>query len=143
MVWIFDATVFIDALYICSVPHFGFMMGVQLPLLPSNQGLRAMELCALVVSDVINSKGEVRDILRLTSDKTKGKKHRDLPLINSKVRATISAYMPLIWVSDHKAPLFKTQRGNKFTPNSMQQMIRQLFKNAGFDGRYAWLAGLL
>ena len=100
-------------------------------------GLRAKELASLNLGDVINSTGEVRDILRLTSEKTKGERHRDIPLTNKQVRLAIQVFITHHWLKETHSALFKTQRLNRFTPNSMQQRIGRLLREAGFDGKYS------
>lgn len=104
-------------------------------------GLRVKEIASLNIEDVLDSGGNVRTLLRLTSDKTKGKKHRDLPLGNEKLRKQLRIYLSLIDTSKPDAPLFTTQRRNRFSPNSLQQAMKRMFVDAGLDGKYSSHSG--
>jgi len=101
--------------------------------------LRAKELASLLVTDVIDGNGNIRDTLRLKASYTKGNKHRDLPVTNSKLRKILKLWITYRQKTDgilfnHNAPLFKSQKGDKFSANSMCIMINNLYKNNGFDG---------
>jgi integrase/recombinase XerD len=103
-------------------------------------GLRAKELASLNIGDVVDDKGNVRDVLRLTTDKTKGERHRDLPLTNATVRKQIKEYVGLLGRSPD-SPLFQTIRRKRFSPNSLQQHIKKMFHDAGLDGKFTSHSG--
>lgn len=101
--------------------------------------LRAKELASLRINDVIDEHSAIRDILRLKASYTKGNKHRNLPLINPKLRKILQEWIANRQLTDgslfnHSAPLFKSQKGNRFTANTMARMINHLYKDNGFDG---------
>ena len=99
-------------------------------------GLRAKELASLKVSDVMVG-GKVVDTLRLIGSYTKGNKHRDMPLTNPKVISAIEQH-----ISDQSqmrsrfvepsGPLFRSQKGRFFSPNSMAHLIKRIYGDAGF-----------
>jgi integrase/recombinase XerD len=68
--------------------------------------------------------------------KTKGDKHRTIYLSNPKVIKILNEYFNLLHTINLNDPLFKSQKGFSFTPNSMVQLINNLFKKAGreFEG---------
>ncbi len=101
-------------------------------------GLRASEIAALRISDVTDTKGNIKPELSLVAAYTKGNRHRDVPLQNTRVRRAIKE-----WVDHRKSsdvifnpdsPLFRSQKGQKFSANSMVRMINTLYRDAGFDG---------
>ena len=101
--------------------------------------LRAKELASLRISDVINDDGNLRDTLRLKASYTKGNKHRNLPVTHPKLRKTIEAWVSYRQEADGilfntNAPLFKSQKGDAFSANTMTRMLNNLYKDNGFDG---------
>jgi len=101
-------------------------------------GLRAKELSSLNFGDVVDAKGEVLPSLELLAAYTKGKKHRSVPLSNPKLITAIRAYMNHccgdVVGFNLESPLFKSQRGTRYSANSMAHMIRNLFINNGKVG---------
>ncbi len=100
-------------------------------------GLRAKELASLKVSDVWVG-GKVVETLRLIGSYTKGGKHRDIPLINRKVVDAIQKHiinqmeMRGQFVEPSSA-LFRSQKGKFFSPNTMAQLIKRIYADAGFN----------
>ncbi len=98
-------------------------------------GLRAKELASLKVSDVWVG-GKVVETLRLIGAYTKGGKHRDIPLINRKVVDAIQKHiinqmeMRGQFVEPSSA-LFRSQKGRFFSPNTMAQLIKRIYADAG------------
>lgn len=125
---------------------FTYLNGLQNPFLKTRNvalmtlsfklGLRAKELASLDVGDVMDSQGGIRTLLRLTSDKTKGAKHRDLPLSNQGVRKALEAYVDVLGECAREQPLFRTQKRNRFSPNSLQQTMKRIFEDAGLEGKF-------
>ena len=97
-------------------------------------GLRSQELASLKVIDVWIG-GKVVDTLRLVGVHTKGNKHRDIPLTHPKVVSAIEQH-----ISDQSqvrsrfvepsGPLFKSQKGRFFSPNSMAHLIKRIYGDA-------------
>ena len=101
--------------------------------------LRAKEMASMVISDVIDTDGAIRDVLRLQASYTKGRKHRDLPLSNPKLRKYLQQWVDFRRNNDgclfnHHAPFFVSQKGLAFSPNSMSRMINNVYRKNGFDG---------
>ena len=99
-------------------------------------GLRAKELASLRLSDVLDSNLRPRNEILLTSAQTKGGKKRLVYLMNKDALRALAEY-----VEDRKSdfqfspnlPLFKSAKGGAFTPNTLQMLMKQLFKAAGFQ----------
>lgn len=98
-------------------------------------GLRAKEIASLRMRDVYDGE-QVSDVLRLISSYTKGQKHRDLFISNSKLRADIQSYINYRISRDGEyypeAPLVKSRKGSFFSATSMARMITNLYKSSGF-----------
>lgn len=108
-------------------------------MLSHKLGLRAKELAALTIGDVIDDNGNVRDTVELVPSYTKGDKHRSVPLSNPKVITAVGDWIKYRQQFDgatfnHQSPLFRSQRGIAFNPNSMAHMIRNLYLNNGKKG---------
>lgn len=97
-------------------------------------GLRVGEIAALLVRDVIDSDGRVREQLRLSAEVTKGG-HARVVFMNDKLRREIERY-----AEGHlngrtaDAPLLLTQKRTAFSANTLCQLMGQLYKSAGLDG---------
>ena len=99
-------------------------------------GLRIKELASLTIEDVYQD-GNIKLTLHLTSDKTKGEKHRDIALTNPKV---ITDLLTLIKQRQSEdviftpiAPLFKSQKGSRFSPNALSRVLKDIYVTAGLD----------
>ena len=102
-------------------------------------GLRAKEIAALRVTHFLAENGRLRDECNLTETMTKGGKPRVAYLSNPILRQALRDYLEerrkregILFNFD--APLFKSQKGDAFTPNSLQQLMRRLHDNAGIPG---------
>jgi integrase/recombinase XerD len=99
-------------------------------------GLRIKELASLTIEDVYQD-GNIKLTLHLTSDKTKGEKHRDIALTNPKVITDLLALIKLRQSEDviftPIAPLFKSQKGSRFSPNALSRVLKDIYVNAGLD----------
>lgn len=102
-------------------------------------GLRAKEMAALLIRDVMTPSGELKDEVLLTKATTKGGKQRLVYLANKDVRRTLSEYIKERTVLNGErphpeAPLFRSQKGGAFSPNTMQMLFKKMFLAAGLDG---------
>lgn len=102
-------------------------------------GLRAKELAALIVRSVMDEPGRIVDETELTAEMTKGSTPRTVYLANPAVRAALLEYLKerraeqgILFNLD--APLFMSQKGGAFSPNTMQQLLRRLHDRAGIGG---------
>ena len=94
-------------------------------------GFRAKEIASLRVKDVLDDYGRLREEFGLTGAMTKGGKPRAAYLTNLVVRQAIKEYLDERRQREDilfnvEAPLFRSQKGNAFTPNTMQQLLRRL-----------------
>lgn len=98
-------------------------------------GLRAKELAALKIGDVVEN-DRLKTVLRLVAAYTKGAKHRDVSLENKAVINALTAY-----IDERRAEhptlspgfsLFRPERGGNFSPNSMVRVLGDIYRNAGF-----------
>ncbi len=96
-------------------------------LMSYSLGLRAVELANLVIGDVIDQDGQVRDVVRLFI--TKGNKFREVPLVQTETRNAIATYLATRGTLSH-APLFRSQKGWAYSPNTLQRHVRHLYLKA-------------
>jgi integrase/recombinase XerD len=102
-------------------------------------GLRAKEIASLCITHVADESGRLREECTLSSSMTKGGKPRTAYLTNPGVKQALRDYLDerreqegiLFNVA---APLFRSQKGNHFSPNSMQQLLGRLHERAGVVG---------
>ena len=102
-------------------------------------GLRAKEMAALRIKHVLGVDGNMLEEINLTGKMTKGSKQRHVYLTNPKVVAAIRDF-----INDRQkregilfnleAPLFKSQKGSSFSPNSLQQLFHRLYQDAKLQG---------
>lgn len=101
-------------------------------------GLRASEIAALNINDVMNEHGSIKSELSLLAAYTKGNIHRDIPLEHSKVKNALAE-----WINYRKcneisfvttSPLFKSQKNLRFSANSMVHTINKLYQENGYRG---------
>ena len=102
-------------------------------------GLRAKECAALCVKDVLDGDGRLREECSLSAAMTKGGKPRFAYLTNPIVKQALRDYLEdrrrredILF--NVEAPLFRSQKGGAFTPNSMQQLFHRLYLSAGIIG---------
>jgi integrase/recombinase XerD len=97
-------------------------------------GLRIKELASLTIEDVYQD-GHIKPTLHLTSDMTKGAKHRDIALTNPKVITDLLALIKQRQSEDvifnTQSPLFKSQKGSRFSPNALSRVLKDIYINAG------------
>lgn len=83
----------------------------------------------LLVGDVFDlHQGQVKEIVRLL--KTKGDKFREAFLVNDEVRDHLRRYL-VTRPARHDAPLFLSQKGGPFSPNTMQKLLHDIYADAG------------
>jgi integrase/recombinase XerD len=102
-------------------------------------GLRAKELASLKVNHVFASDGVLLEEVNLSAAMTKGAKQRTVYLTNPKLVLKIQEYITYRQSQEdilfnHEAPLFKSQKGGAFTPNTLQQLFHRMYKDARIYG---------
>ncbi len=104
-------------------------------LLTHYLALRAKEIASIRIDDVVDGNGAIKPVLQLQASYTKGNKHRDIPLSNSKVIKAIAEWVTYRKDNDYKfttdSPLFKSQKNKAFSNISMARMITNLYIDAG------------
>lgn len=101
-------------------------------------GLRAKEMANLRLGDVLDHEGKLLYEVNLMGHMAKGNRQRMLYLNNKKVRKVIEDYIEerkhSKEVMTNESPLFRSQKGDFFSPNAMQQVFATIYKNAGVTG---------
>ena len=96
-------------------------------------GLRAKELAALCIGNVVGEVGNVRDECVLTPRQTKGDKARRI-FINTRLQRELSVYIKSLGDTLPSQPLFQTQKRTAFTANSMCHLFIDIYSEAGIEG---------
>ncbi|MBG6223361.1 integrase/recombinase XerD [Janthinobacterium sp. CAN_S1] len=102
-------------------------------------GLRAKEMAALKVKHVLGIDENLLEEINLSGGMTKGNKQRHVYLTNPRVVSSIRDF-----ITDRQnregilfnleAPLFKSQKGGSFSPNSLQQLFHRMYLDAKLQG---------
>lgn len=97
-------------------------------------GMRAHELASLILSDVVDEKGNVRDEIVLEPSQTKGRRARRV-FVNAKLKRELATYIkiacPGVALS---APLFRSQKRRAFSANTMCQLFLNIYAECGIKG---------
>jgi integrase/recombinase XerD len=97
-------------------------------------GLRVGEIAALKVGDVLDRSGAVREQLRLEAAITKGG-HARTVFVNERLQREVLAYVKSgVPNSDPDRPLLRTQKGTRFSANTLCQLFSEVYRRAGLDG---------
>lgn len=101
-------------------------------------GFRAKEVAALSIKDVLNDRYQIRDECLLHTSMTKGGRARVAYLSNVGLRQSLISYLDDRrseegMLFNLEAPLFLSQKGGYFTPNTMQQLLGHLHQQAGIQ----------
>ena len=102
-------------------------------ILSYQAGLRVGEIASLLVKDVYTPEGIVREQVRLSAEITKGGNAR-VAFVNAKLQKELERYLPTISGRKPDQPLLMTQKRTAFCPNTLCQLMGQLYTAAGLDG---------
>ena len=94
-------------------------------------GLRVKEIASLRISDLVDGNGKIVDSFFLTPDQSKGDRGRTIYLTNKKLRKHLKEYLDER--NDCNPMLIRSQKG-KFSPNSLQQLFKRIYRQAGISG---------
>ena len=94
-------------------------------------GLRAKEIALLVISNLRDDAGAIRDEFTLTPQQTKGRKSRRV-FVSSALRRELAVYLKQAKLRKGCAALFQSQKGAGFSANTMCQLLIQIYDEAGF-----------
>jgi integrase/recombinase XerD len=97
-------------------------------------GLRAKEMASLTVGDVIDRRGQIKENIRLVAAYTKGGIYREVFLVDDRAKECLKSYIFAERnINEPSSPLFLSQKGGGFSPNTMQRMIGNIYKKAGIN----------
>lgn len=100
-------------------------------------GLRVGEIAKLNVSDVVDDKYKLRESFALKRKNTKRKRSREVYVTSKRVIDALTAWIAHLRLKGDPAmdmTLFKSMKGNRMSPNALQQLFARLYKVAGFTG---------
>ena len=99
-------------------------------------GLRAKEMAALKLSDVLDAKGEIKRSITLRRIATKGGKGGVAYLSHAELREALEAYIVLkrSKLSTEYENVFISRKSTPFSPSSMSRLFSHIYARAGFDG---------
>ena len=102
-------------------------------LVSFNAGLRAKEIAALLVGDIYDANGAVREHFNLRRAQTKGGYERTVYL-NKTLRRAMAEYRMLVEHSKPTDALFPTQKQAAFSANTMCQLFLEIYAASGVNG---------
>ena len=97
-------------------------------------GLRAIEISALCVGDVLNGDGSIKDTILLKSHQTKGNESHTV-VLSAHLRGELEKYVYQLSLHQERltAPLIRSQKGGFFSSQSLQNLFKHLYKSVEFD----------
>ena len=97
-------------------------------------GLRVGEIAALRMGDLVDGEGRVREELRLNPSQTKGGFARTV-FLNKQLQREISRYSAsLSALPAPESALLLSQKGGRFSSNTLCQLFGEFYSRAGIDG---------
>ncbi len=102
-------------------------------LVSFNAGLRAKEIAALLVGDIYDAAGAVREQFILRRAQTKGGYERTVYL-NKTLRRALAEYRCVVELRKSTDVLFRTQKQAEFSPNTMCQLFLEIYAASGING---------
>jgi len=100
-------------------------------------GLRAKEMSSLIVGDLVDRNGDLKEECSLKKHQTKRSKQRRFYLTNEKLKKVLVEYLETKKDRDGNLdldqPLIKSQKGGFFNPNTLQQLFHQMYKCVGIE----------
>ena len=104
-------------------------------ILSYQAGMRVGEIAALTIGDVFEADGKtVRSQIRLSSDITKCG-HARVVFVSERLRRELERYRATLCDTvKQDRPLLQTQKRTAFSPNTLCQLMGDLYDAAGLDG---------
>ena len=96
-------------------------------------GMRVSEVASLLVSDVVNDKGEVNDVIHLTANQTKGSDSRRV-FLSKKAKHTVKRYLQSDLNVIQQSYLFQTQKSKQFHTQALITLVKRLYDRVGIVG---------
>ena len=95
-------------------------------------GMRAAEIAALRIGDVLDGEGGVRTEIMLKPQQTKGSKARTV-LVNTQLRGELASYISTCNHSDPSIALITSKTAKPLSPNGLCQVMLHIYDKAGLD----------
>jgi integrase/recombinase XerD len=97
-------------------------------------GMRAGELAAIRIGDVVVPNGTIATEIRLVADQTKGS-HGRVVLLGDKLRRELGAYVSTLTTLEPHRPFFYSQQCREgLTANTVTQLFMGFYERAGIVG---------
>ena len=98
-------------------------------------GMRACEIAALRVCDVINSNGKVKDTIYLSAAQTKGSENTTI-LVNTKLQKQLYKYLKIhsVLLENPNRALIFSAKGAGFSAQTIVNLFKRLYGLAGIEG---------
>ena len=97
-------------------------------------GLRACEIAALRLHDVIDDERQIKSQIVLEKHMTKGNE-RQRVMVNSSLRKALQKYVDSVCINyGVNDALIKSQKGGAFTALTIVQLFARIYKLAGIEG---------
>lgn len=102
-------------------------------------GFRVSEIAALTLGHVVDVSGALRDHIQLTSQMTKGNKHRDVYISHKALRNALLGYISHQFggrppLACHGSPLFSSQKGGRFSAKTLGHLMKKIYMGAAVEG---------
>jgi len=112
------------------------LMHIALLQMSFRAGLRAKEIAELKLSDICDSKGEIKRSITLRKIATKGNKGGVAYMSHAELREALSIYLVQVRskISTEYENVFISRKGTPFSPSSMSRLFTHIYKRAGFEG---------
>ena len=102
-------------------------------LLTIRAGMRIGSVAGLMLDDVINSDGSLKEVVVLRRSITKGAKTITAYLSHPELKEALEDYLKERG-NKRVENLFVSQKGSAFSPNSLSQLMLKHYNNAGIEG---------
>ena len=102
-------------------------------LLSVKSGLRSKEISQLKWSEVMNSDGEIDDVISLTNRTSKGRSGRKIPM-NKDVHWNLREMLGQIGCIDPNSTVIRTERSVSTSSQSIVNMFQRWYKSLGLVG---------
>lgn len=102
-------------------------------LLGYRAGLRIGSIAGLQINDVLDSSGNLKEVVELRRDIVKGRRNYAAYLTHPELRNALSSYLavrPSVEVKN----LFVSQKKTSFSANALAHKMLKLYREAGFEG---------
>ncbi|MDC1135500.1 site-specific integrase [Alphaproteobacteria bacterium] len=96
-------------------------------------GMRVSEVASLFVSDIVNDKGEINEVIHLTANQTKGTESRGV-FVSKKAKQALKRYLQSDLSVIQQSYLFQTQKSKRFNTTALITLIKHLYERVGIVG---------